>query len=666
MADSRPGPETSDAPRRNPVRWLWGVTIVVNLVVYAAVVAALGHSRGRYEQQADITVENLSAVLHRALADEIEKINLTLLAVIDEIDRQTAAGGGIDPGGLAGTLARYDQRLPEAVGVRVTDADGIVQYAVNAVRTAKADISGYEHFQRMKTAFSAGNSGLVVSKPVLGAVSGHWVLVFARGYKRSDGSFGGQVHVALPINYFIELFSTIKLGSQGAVALWHDQPTLVARYSPNGTPQTPEAKAAASPQLAALLAGDQAATHYQAISGPDGVARRFFFRKIDGMPLAVNVGLAEADFLAPWRDEAIKTVGLALAFTLVTILAAWSLRRNWRRLDDDRAFLDSLLKSIPNPVWYRDVAGVKTVRNPACLRLLGDREFGAGGAGEEHVVDEDGNERVLAVSRTVLTDAHGRPTGSLGVAHDITEREHGERALRETVRRLDASNQDLEQFAYVASHDLREPLRTISSYLSLIERRFGERLAGDGVEFLAFARDAAKRMDQLVLDLLDFSRIERKGAAIEPAEAGPLVDEALRYLASLIAETAATIEVSEAVGAAWIKADQSQIVRLFQNLVSNALKYRADGRPPHLRIGCVRRGRMWEFSVEDNGIGIEPQYFERIFGIFQRLHAAGKYEGTGIGLAVCKKIVERHGGEIWLTSRPGHGSTFSFTIPASR
>jgi len=228
---------------------------------------------------------------------------------------------------------------------------------------------------------------------------------------------------------------------------------------------------------------------------------------------------------------------------------------------------------------------------------------------------------------------------------------------------LQVTNADLEQFAYVASHDLREPLRMVSSYLSLLERRYSEQLDNDAREFIGFARDGAKRLDRLVLDLLEFSRIHRHGEAIVAMPIMPAVQLALTNLGMAIEDCSATITVDDSIQSSWAMGDPAQIMRLFQNLIGNALKYRKPEVAPIIQIGSRRLEGQWEFSVTDNGIGIAPEYFERIFGIFQRLHTRDQFDGTGIGLAVCKKIVERHSGRIRLESKPDKGTTFFFTLP---
>jgi len=280
---------------------------------------------------------------------------------------------------------------------------------------------------------------------------------------------------------------------------------------------------------------------------------------------------------------------------------------------------------------------------------------------ETSLTAKDG--RAIPVEVVTKDVTHDDALYHFAIARDIAERRRWEADLSHKAAALERSNAELEQFAYVASHDLREPLRMVSSYLSLLERRYGERLDQDGLEFLEFARDGAQRMDRLVLDLLDFSRIDRRGSPILAMAVGPAVEMAVRNLSAAIGESGATVIVAEAVGTTAIMGDASQIVRLFQNLIGNAIKYRAPDRPPEVRVDARPVDSGWEFSVADNGIGIDAQYFERIFGIFQRLHTREKYEGTGIGLAICKKIVERHDGTITVESEAGRGTTFHVVLP---
>jgi light-regulated signal transduction histidine kinase (bacteriophytochrome) len=271
-----------------------------------------------------------------------------------------------------------------------------------------------------------------------------------------------------------------------------------------------------------------------------------------------------------------------------------------------------------------------------------------------------GAQAAIAIENAQLYDAAQR---------ELAERKRAEQELKQTMAELARSNQELEQFAYVASHDLQEPLRMVASYVQLLARRYQSKLDADADEFIAYAVDGATRMQALINDLLAYSRVGTRGKPFEPTDCEAVFDQALANLQMAIEESG-TVVTHDPLPT--VMADATQLTQLFQNLIGNAVKFRGEESPrihvsaerlPPLQAGEGRGGGEWTFSVRDNGIGIDPAYHDRIFLIFQRLHTREEYPGTGIGLAVCKKIVERHGGRIWVESQLGKGSTFYFTIP---
>ncbi|MEW6087819.1 MAG: PAS domain S-box protein [bacterium] len=254
-----------------------------------------------------------------------------------------------------------------------------------------------------------------------------------------------------------------------------------------------------------------------------------------------------------------------------------------------------------------------------------------------------------------IRDASGKIIRSVGMVHDITERKKSEDALKR-------ANENLEQFAYVASHDLQEPLRTMSSYSQLLSQRYKTKLDSDADDFINFITDAAGRMQKLIVDLLAYSRIGRVDTLKEDVDCNSVLGKVVTILSSVIEETG-TVITNDPLPVS--VCSESNFIQLFQNLISNAIKFRGKNAP-HIHISAKKHVNEWLFSVRDNGIGIDEKYRDKIFLIFQRLHGRDKYPGTGIGLSICKKIVETHGGRIWVESQVGKGSTFYFTIPANK
>jgi PAS domain S-box-containing protein len=272
--------------------------------------------------------------------------------------------------------------------------------------------------------------------------------------------------------------------------------------------------------------------------------------------------------------------------------------------------------------------------------------------------------RILSVSLTVspIRDADGRIIGASKIARDVTEQEAYQQALREANDSLRRANADLEHFAYSASHDLQEPLRMISAYSEMLQKRCGDKLGPSGGQYIAYIIEGAARMESLLKSLRIYMQ-----ASIRVDEPAPVLD-ANETLSHTLADLQPHIEVSGASVIAEplprVQVHEFQLQQLFQNIIGNAIRYRS-GDPPEIHISATSCGNMWQFSIRDNGIGIDPQYREKIFGMFKRLHSATEYPGTGMGLAICQRIVERVGGRIWVDSQPGRGSTFLFTLPAA-
>jgi light-regulated signal transduction histidine kinase (bacteriophytochrome) len=274
-------------------------------------------------------------------------------------------------------------------------------------------------------------------------------------------------------------------------------------------------------------------------------------------------------------------------------------------------------------------------------------------------IRKDGSRFWADVLITPLHDEKNELRGFSKIVRDITARRTAEELLTQKLKELARSNKDLEQFSYVASHDLQEPLRMVASYMQLLSRRYKGKLDADADDFIAFAVDGTTRMQALIRDLLAYSRVGTGDVKLGEISSEKSLQAALFNLRGSIEASGALVTHDPLPT---VMGNEMLLSQLFQNLVSNAIKYQTSGIPK-VHISAARNGRQqWSFSVQDNGIGIESQNFERVFGMFQRLHKGGEFSGTGIGLAICKKIVEQHHGNISVESQPGKGSTFHFTL----
>ena len=410
------------------------------------------------------------------------------------------------------------------------------------------------------------------------------------------------------------------------------------------------------------------------------------FRRKDGstVPLMVN------DRLMKNADGVITGIHSTIEDITARKRAEKSLAERTAELARERLFLRTLLDTLPDIIFAKDAQSRFTLVNTACAGQLGagsveavlgktDADFVSPELTSQYLADEKelmqsgqpvtkeeafqhkgtGETRWSLTTKVPLKDDAGKVVGLIGIARDITERKASEAQLQKTMTELERSNKELEQFAYIASHDLQEPLRMVSSYTQLLARRFEGQLDEKTRKYVHYAVDGASRMQSLINDLLAYSRVGRRGKPLEPADSHAILGEALRNLAARIEETHAVITNGDLPT---VRTDASQLVLVFQNLISNAIKFRREGIPV-IHVSALDKGGEWLFAVKDNGIGIEARHADRVFVIFQRLHTREEYPGTGIGLSVCKRVVERHGGKIWFESEPGNGTTFFFTIP---
>jgi chemotaxis family two-component system sensor kinase Cph1 len=412
------------------------------------------------------------------------------------------------------------------------------------------------------------------------------------------------------------------------------------------------------------------------------------------------VGGAFAAAIDRQKAQLVLVAGVAFSLLLFTLVRSLTLTRERAQLlaDDMTAALRAsetsaraaerqlraVMNASPAGVVFTDIGGHIVYANPSYLRISGLDDARTGGLRSVHpddharVRDEwlaatrgaapfesrfrfrhaDGG-IVWALARSAPMAEAGTVLGYVAIVEDISEQVAADAALAARSDALQRSNRELEQFAYVASHDLQEPLRTVSSYSTLLLRRHRARLGGDAQEFLDFIGDGAKRAQALIADLLALARVESRARPFAAVPLQQCLEQARRALHAALADAHAEL-THDALPV--LHGNAAQLTQVLQNLIGNAVKFRA-AAAPRVHVGAAREAEGWRISVADNGIGIEPRFHERIFTLFQRLHGRDEYPGTGIGLAICKKVVERHGGRIGVASQPGRGATFFFTIP---
>jgi PAS domain S-box-containing protein len=673
---------------RSGFRRIWVWALLLNLLVAGLAALFLWGSLDQAQQRAVVASQNMSALLTQGIGAEIDQVDLALAAMADEAQRELAAKS-IDPDIYNEVLERQQKRLPFLDGLRATDALGITRYGSGLSGKPRMNLSDRDYFIALQQPDAAG---LVISHPLQSRLTHEWDIILARKILSPAGQFAGVVYAALPVRHFNETLASLALGENGTAILRSSEDfALVARYPVlDAYGQTKMSQEFLSNVHAAPALGT-----YLAHGAADGIERIFTYRRLDHHPLMILVGIATEDYFGEWREEAHKTGWLAALFFLTTLIGAYSIAKAGRERLHAYDQLHLLLNSAGVGIFGIDATGLCTFCNPAALAMFGleseTQLVGQPLHTKVHHSHADGvpfAENDCPVTRSLTSgenfhgsDIYWRPdgtcfpidfwvtpqarddkvVGAVVTFADISNRQKAEASLAEKTEELARSNAELEQFAYVASHDLREPLRMVASYIGLLERRLLKSLDEECRDFLSTAKDGAKRMDRLIIDLLEYSRIGRDRPPITPLELSRLLAEAAANLSVPIEESQARLELIEPLPQ--VLGDHGELVRLFQNLIGNAVKYRMPEHTPIVRIAAKPSsdGR-WEITVSDNGIGIPEEQRERIFGVFQRLHARNAYDGTGIGLAVCRKIAGHHGGQLWVSSNEDGGSIFHVTL----
>jgi PAS domain S-box-containing protein len=637
---------------------------------------------------AEARLATLSLALGEHTARTFQTVDLVVSNVADSIAAGDFAGKNAED--LSAELRKRIVGVPLIIGLAIIDRDGGLVAMSRTIRPeTKPPAAQRDFFVRHR---DNPQFGLLVGAPFRAVVDGRWVVPVTRGLRDRNGAFAGVVAAAVDPAYLQDIYSKVRPPEGGAFALYRNDGVLLTRF--------PAIEEAVGKDFSHLRVFEEirrgATAPFWVPSGMDNAPRLVSFAVPGGFPLVMTAAVDRSMLLEKWGDGALR-LGLAALFTCVVIAAAvvlllGQMRHHSRQAmalleaERQRRFAQFAIDHAGDMVLWLDLQGRITYANGAAAALVGWSAENLVGRPITDI-DPDYDDATLARDipelcrrgRMRFESTMRRRDGSdfavevsanhvefegedriCAFVRDISEHKRAEAALADNAARLEASNAELEQFAYVASHDLREPLRMIASFVGMLSRRYGDRLDDEGREFIAFAQDGAARMDRLILDLLEYSRVGRLDRPLAPLPLGEVAEMAAQSLALAASEADATIAIAPHLP--MVNANREELVRVMLNLIGNAIKYRHPERRPEVRIGGERRDGDVLVWVSDNGIGIAPQYFDRIFRIFQRLHSRDQYDGTGIGLAVCKKIIERHGGRIWIESEPDHGSTFLFTL----
>jgi PAS domain S-box-containing protein len=651
--------------------------LTINLLLYAWVSGLYGSMIERGWATADglvaayrIQTEQIFAEIDRSV---LELRDLPIKASMAELER----------------LMLYKRAQQPAIlnFFRLDSKGGIVAWTGG---DWKPDVSDRPYFVRHR---DEPDLDLLIDGPLRSRVTfNKWFISLSHGIRNKDGNrFEGSSLATIDLEALAKSYRSI-LDVQGAsVVITSLNGKILLRQ-----PTVEGITASVLPSFAGTTQGFLELTRWIAKSPIDQQERLVVFQNTTGYPVSVGITLLKEDVLKGWSSYLFLALFLSLFLSGATLAVTWRIASTIERrehaikhLKDSRAsvtaqlqYQQTLLNAIPVPIAASDPKGIFIQCNNAFLRwvnlsvteVLGrtcvhilppevvekflqnfDDLMAAGGQARFDTTwpDSEGEERYAIVYRTAHQGIEGRGSAIISIVVDVTAQKKFEVELKR-------SNAELEQFSYAISHDLQEPLRMVSSYLALVERRYHDKLDKDGLEFIDFAVDGARRMSGMIQGLLEYSRVNRKGQSFRPVDLGAATRDAMVNLALALSESSGSVDIQDLPE---VNGDPGQLMRLMQNLIGNALKYRHADRKPLVKVFAERKGGFWTITVADNGIGIASKDTERLFKVFQRLHARAQYEGFGIGLAVCRRIVERHGGRIWVESEVDKGSRFIFTLP---
>lgn len=665
----------------------------LHIIALAGLTALLGLGLGyflwdgyrRAELAAEVTVRNAAATLEARIDGLLRHVEFLLEDLVDDLPPESLSARAVPKyaAKINASLAEHHAHSPEVIAIRVFGANGDELY--RSKPEALPNVAGRDYFKSLS---ANPRAKLHFSEVFTGAVVRSLLMVVSKPIADEAGALRAIVAIALDLTRLQKLFAALDFDKRGLIGLRRaEDGRLVVRW-----PEAPEAvnRTVQTPIQERIREGKREGVE-RYVARTDGIERLFAFRTIGDYPFRIGAAVAVDDYLAGWRRTAAISIVTAVLMLAVFALMAWRIEAELRRRKASEERFRALTALSSDWYWEQDTDFRLTLMSsdmmertgfatadylgrtrwdrPA-LNLTEDDWARHRALLERHEPfrdlemrrpDRDGQPFWVSVSGEPVFGDDGHFTGYRGVGHNITAQklaeETLERRVAERTAELEAANRQLESFSYSISHDLRAPLRTIVGFIDVFIESAAPGLTEDQRGLLDRVSRSATKMNALIDDLLAFSRMTRASIDVTPFPLRGLVDEVVEELRQ--AHPRAKVQIGELPQ---ITADRSMLRQVMVNLIGNALKFSRGVEQPQVDIGCTGTGKARVYFVRDNGTGFDMLYADKLFGVFQRLHRAEDFEGTGVGLAIVRQVIERHGGRVWAQSTPGEGATFSFTL----
>jgi PAS domain S-box-containing protein len=681
---------------------LVAITFFVNLFIYLVVLFFVANSKHQYEKEAERMTQNFAQVLEYNFAGIIERVDLSLISLVPKIEEQIKKQR-FQKKAIYPFIVDFEKLLPELEGMRLVDENGDVVDLQNNF-TSPINVADREYFQTLR---NTPKAQLIISPPVKSRITGKWNLVIGRRFNYPDGRFAGAISGRLPLEFLLKQISSLKIGEHGSISLRYSDLSNIVRIPEVGSfGDTVGNKQVSKGTMDAWKRNPQGGT-YSSVVAVDNIFRIISFRKIGRFPLYVFVALSPKDFLVPWKNEIIFVSILLLVFTALTIVFARMLFKNFKKesealkeVQSSEIRYHSLVNAVPDLIWMKDENGIylscnkifETYFRSSEEKIIGKTDYdfvdketadnfrkndlnaikeGKVVVNEEWLFFDDiGYRRLFETKKVPVYYPDGTIQGVLGIAHDITEHRQMADELEAVVEirtnelklrsvQLEATNKELEFFTYSVSHDLRSPLRGIDGWSQALLEDFGKELDPRAHEYVIRVKAQAHRMSDLIDDLLKLAKVKVSELRLQEVNLSEMAESVFNRLKNENPENSVEFIVHPNLISI---CDRNYIEIVLTNLLSNAWKFSSKTSNPKIEFGQIIENDEEIFFVKDNGVGLNTKMATNLFGAFQRYHRESEFPGTGIGLALVKKIINIHNGKIWVESEPNQGATFYFKL----